>query len=219
MTDTALTTTPPARTEELEKAEKQLLAEQESVVAQGLSTFAEVGRALALINQNRLYREGYASFESYLAERWGISRSHGYRQIEAAEVVEVVSPNGDTKPASEGVARELVPLKDEPEAARKAWKESIDRFGPRPTAAQVRQVVRKDYPKPSAHNAPNALEVFGSSVGAPLQRAEVALVKFMKQREGKTTTKRIAEKAADYEKLVEAVRKRLHDIAISGPRA
>lgn len=72
------------------------LAELEEVVERGLSTFVEVGNALMEIRDARLYRATHPTFEAYCRERWGFSRSHGYRLIRAAELAEL-SPTGDIR--------------------------------------------------------------------------------------------------------------------------
>ncbi len=66
-----------------------------------------------------------------------MNRAHAYRQIDAAKVASTLSPLGDI--SSERVARELGSL--EPEAARAAWTVTVERHGPEPTAAEVREVV------------------------------------------------------------------------------
>ena len=63
-----------------------------------------------------------------------------YRFVQAARVVDALGP-GDQL-VTESVARELTPLLDEPESVRDAWAEAVWRSGPRPTAAQVREVVQ-----------------------------------------------------------------------------
>jgi len=103
-----------------------------------MRTVFEVGVALAEIRGARLYRETHPTFEAYLDGRWGMSRSYAYRQIDAARVVELVSPMGDT-PANERQARELVPLLDEPDVLRAAWSEAS--AGGSPTAEKVKMAV------------------------------------------------------------------------------
>jgi hypothetical protein len=99
------------------------LAECEAIIERGLATFVEVGKALLRIRDDRLYRETHSTFADYCKQRWGMSKSHAYRQIEAAEVVDVLSGDGEGPkmstrlgdvrhqigdiPASESVAREL----------------------------------------------------------------------------------------------------------------
>src|ERR1700746_2755386 len=80
------------------------LAELEGIVRTGLETYQEGGSALDEIHEHKLYRElKYKNFKTYLQERWGISRAHAYRLINAAKVAEM-SPTGD-KSANEHQAR------------------------------------------------------------------------------------------------------------------
>lgn len=116
------------------------LAGCEAVIERGLGTFVEVGEALLAIRNARLYRESHGTFEGYCRERWGMERAHAYRQIQSAEVAALVSPVGDIP--SERVARELAPLRDEPEQMREVWQEARAEAGERePTAAIVREKV------------------------------------------------------------------------------
>ena len=46
----------------------------------------EVGLALAEIRDLRLYRREYSGFAEYCREKWGWTRQHAYRLIEAAPV-------------------------------------------------------------------------------------------------------------------------------------
>lgn len=137
----------------------------EQTIERGLAGFVEVGQALEAIRDGKLYRETHGTFEEYLRERWGMSRSYGYRQIEAAQVAEVVSPNGDIPaPTTEAVARELAPLKGKPEQARQAWRETVEEHGPTPTASEARKVVEgkvkpRPKPKPAKPGRPSKREV------------------------------------------------------------
>jgi hypothetical protein len=101
---------------------------------------------------------GYASWADYCAAEFDMGKSQAYRLLDAGRVHEIVhSPRGDwtttssSRPAglnpspspSERVARELVPvLRKDPEQVEKVWGEVIELHGPKPTAAEVRQVVR-----------------------------------------------------------------------------
>jgi hypothetical protein len=67
----------------------------------------------------RLYRDRYATFEAYCRERWGFTRQRAFQLTEAAQVSGLLSTIVDTDtPAirNEAQARELVPLRDDPEA-------------------------------------------------------------------------------------------------------
>ena len=66
--------------------ESQRLVELEKTIARGKKTFVEVGLALAEIRDLRLYKREYGGFEEYCREKWGWSRQHAYRLIEAAPI-------------------------------------------------------------------------------------------------------------------------------------
>ena len=103
---------------------------------------ADVGAALAEIRDQRLYRAQYGTFEDYCQTRWGWGANYARKMITASEVQAQI---GTIVP--EGVTRELVPLRKEPERLQAAWQEAQERAEPTgkpPTAAIVRQVVRGD---------------------------------------------------------------------------
>jgi hypothetical protein len=64
-----------------------------------LATFVEVGHALLEIRENRLYRDGFTTFDDYCRDRWGFERTRAHRLIEAARVADAVLPMGNI-PAS-----------------------------------------------------------------------------------------------------------------------
>ena len=105
---------------ELTATEREDLGNLEAAVERGLGTFVEVGTALGLIRDRKLYRNDYSTFESYCQERWGLGRSQPYRYVDAAAVVKNLSPIGDIKPTIESQVRPLVALKDT-EQQREAW--------------------------------------------------------------------------------------------------
>lgn len=96
----------------LSKAEKDLRADCEAVIAAGLEEFFRVALALKAIHDGRLYRDRYRTFEEYARERWELHRATLYRRIRAAEVAESLSPTGDTL-RNEAQARELARLTPE----------------------------------------------------------------------------------------------------------
>ena len=127
---------------ELTTAEAHNLETLEGVVERGLATFVEVGRALAEIRDQRLYRASHGTFEEYCHDRWVLSRTRAYRLIDAAAVV---SPIGDIDPPqNEAQARELVPLLREDERALvEVWRELREQFGGDVTAERVKRLVGK----------------------------------------------------------------------------
>src|SRR5262245_4111251 len=98
--------------EPLNELEQTELAECEAVIERGQRTFVEVGQALMTIRDSRLYRETHASFESYVKERWQLSRDYANNIITSAKVTAVLSSAGDRQqPSSEWVARPLTTLR------------------------------------------------------------------------------------------------------------
>lgn len=83
------------------------LDQLEVIIERGQQTFIEVGRALMEIRDRRLYRETHATFEAYCGERWGWTRQHAYRHIDAAQVAGALSSTDD-KPGSVREARAML---------------------------------------------------------------------------------------------------------------
>lgn len=126
------------------------LAECEEVIERGLATFVEVGEALLEIRDSRLYRETHDTFEFYCRERWGFTDRRARQFMDAADIVAIAAvptETGTIVPLRESVARELVPLRAEPEELRDAWAEAVEQHGPQPTAAEVREVVEERKPR------------------------------------------------------------------------
>lgn len=80
-------------------------------------------QALLAIRRKRLYRDQYPTFGQYLCGRWAMGRAHGNRLCKWAEVVENLSPSGDTYPHRERHARPLYDLS--PEQQRLAWRRCL----------------------------------------------------------------------------------------------
>lgn len=125
--------------------ERVALAECEAVIERGFQTFYEVGLALQKVRDEELFRiAGYRSFRQYVEQRWTQGKSHAYRLIDAAEVVENLSPRGDRLPVDEKQVRPLVRL--EPEQQREAWKIAVDQSKTgSPTYREVNDVVRTQF--------------------------------------------------------------------------
>lgn len=120
--------------------EQHELERCEVVIKQGLETFLEVGQALMTIRDKRLYRLEFGTFEDYCRERWGMSRIHAHRMIEASEVVSNVLPMGNI-PRTERQARPLTKL--EPELQQKAWEQVVQESPDKITAKRVEEVVEQ----------------------------------------------------------------------------
>lgn len=130
----------------LDEDEADLLARHEATIRAGLDTFREVGRALLVIRDERLYRTTHGTFEDYCQDRWLLTRQHVNRLVQASEVVGILEPIGST-PTTESQARPLAPLRDDPAAVRSAWTRATDHAEAeqRPiTAAVVERAVRDE---------------------------------------------------------------------------
>jgi len=113
------------------------------------TVFAEQGRALREIRDHDLWRAGgYRGFVEYCELRWEWGTSHAYRLMDAADVVDRLSPNGGTEavdvdpPDNERQARELVPIKDDEPRLLKTWRALREEHGHTLTAEHVRDAVR-----------------------------------------------------------------------------
>ncbi|MBU0972642.1 MAG: hypothetical protein KKC20_18495 [Proteobacteria bacterium] len=73
----------------LSEPEKVRFEECEGIIKKGLNTFLEVGRALAEIRDNRLYREAYPgyTFERYCKNVWDLSKGYANQQIGGYQTV------------------------------------------------------------------------------------------------------------------------------------
>jgi hypothetical protein len=128
---------------DLTVSERARLEGLEAVIENGLRTFIEVGQALSGIREERLYRATHGTFEDYCRERWDFNDSRARQLIAGAETVTTVTGAGLPAPASERVARELMTLRQDPETLQATWQEAIERHGEKPTAEQVREIVRR----------------------------------------------------------------------------
>lgn len=134
------------------------LADHESVIERGLTTFIEVGNALLAIRDGRLYRESHSTFEDYCRERWGWERAHAYRLMTGAETAARLSPIGDIpQPTAETQVRPLtrLPAEDQPDA----WREAVEESGGNvPTQATVERIVRMRTPEAASEYDGDAFE-------------------------------------------------------------
>ena len=94
----------------------------EVVIKQGLETFIEVGQALMVIRDKRLYRVGYGTFEDYCQDKWGINKRYANRIVAASEIINNLGPIGPI-PTKETHARPLTNL--EPIIQKEVWKEVV----------------------------------------------------------------------------------------------
>ena len=124
---------------------------------------------------------GYSSWGTYYEAEFGQSDASAYRLLQSARVMDQL-PMGSPRPASERVARELVPVvRDHPERVPEVWANVIELHGSKPTAAQVREVVHQQdddlqhdvdlTPKPETVVAPDAATDYPYSMSPDKLRA------------------------------------------------
>jgi len=113
----------------LNERERSELAACEETIGRGFQSFVEVGLAMVRIRDERLYRQDYYDFDQYCRHRWGVSRIHAHRNIEAARVHEML-PIGN-KPANEAQVRPLTRIRTkngllDQRAIARVWQRVVD---------------------------------------------------------------------------------------------
>ena len=122
--------------------ESGVLEYYERIIETGVKTFVEVGHALTVIRDQRLYREHYATFDAYVRKRWDLERTYAHRIIEASEVVDRLLSAGNMVPVNEAQARPLASLP--PEQQAEVWQEAVQTAPPSGiTAKHVQETVKR----------------------------------------------------------------------------
>ena len=118
--------------------------------------FYQAGIALKELRDRRLYRSTHKTFKEYCQDRFGFTRSHPYRLIDAAIVIDnlvQMSPNGRQNnseserlggilPTNERQCRPLSKL--EPEKQREVWQQAIELNGGKvPSGKIVSELVSR----------------------------------------------------------------------------
>ena len=142
-------TTPAAAQSTARAADR--LKELESVIERGLSTFVEVGRALAVIRQERLFLATHSAFKAYVADRWGFGDQSAYARVYASQVADAITGSGAPLPA--GISQDAVKPADP--AAQPG--------GTRRGRAGVESVEQQ---RGDAHRPPSAGDVRAALTGA-----------------------------------------------------
>jgi len=120
------------------------LSKHEDVIAKNLTAFYEVGNALYIIREKRLYCElGYTSFGDYCRDRWDMARSRAYQMIASATIMDNLKLSTLVDmPTQETQVRHLSAIA--PELQPMAWElanEVSEGLGITPTQAIVKQSV------------------------------------------------------------------------------
>jgi hypothetical protein len=131
--------------ETLSEAETIELDSLEATVQRGLRAFWEIGQALRVLRDKRLYRQHYETFEDYCINRWEMSRRSAYYLIDAAAVYENVNHGSQILPANERQARPLTALT--PSEQQEVWEKAVSTApNGKITATHITNVV-KEYQK------------------------------------------------------------------------
>ena len=122
----------------MNKMSANRLIQLENVIETNQRKLYQIGKALKQIRDERIFRDLlFDHFETYVKDRWDMARSHAYRLIEAANVIDNLSPIGDgILPENESQARVLVRFKKDDQ--RKIWRAFIS-SGMALTAANIRK--------------------------------------------------------------------------------
>ena len=112
--------------EKLDANEKRELKKLVGIVRVGVDAFMEAGKALSIIREKRLYREGFNTFEDFCREEFKMSRIHASRLIGAFNVVKSLN-EAKQLPTSERVARELASVPEE--IRNKVWDRAQEMAG------------------------------------------------------------------------------------------
>jgi hypothetical protein len=152
--ETTLTITATVQLEELTEDEEQ---ERHRLELKVERAFVEAGTALRQLRDERLYRSTHKTFEEYCRDRFGFSRAHPYRLIDAAKVVENLSaineqnnlsPNGrQILPTNERQVRDLVELDSNEQFS--VWQQAVDESGGKvPSGRIVKGIIDRLKEKP-----------------------------------------------------------------------
>ena len=132
--------------ETLTAVERTEWIEKRDTVRRGKAVFYEVGQALLVIREKRLYREEYFTWDDFCDAELGRSRRYADNMIESAQAVKnlgAIAPEFSTIPTTESQARELVGL--QPQQQCEVWQAAVETApGGKVTAAHIRSLVARN---------------------------------------------------------------------------
>ena len=122
--------------EPLSRAERERKSRLEVIVEEGISGTAAMALALESLGREKLWREDYESAEDYIERRFGISKAHYYRLIQAGVISEAIGVK-----LTEYQARALAG--HVPETQQAAVAAAQEQTGePSPSASALRQALK-----------------------------------------------------------------------------
>lgn len=124
------------------------LEENEAIIEAGLKSFVEMGEALKEIRNNKQYEKRYGTgvgWDSYLRQRWGMSKQRASELILSSEAVAGLKRSGmpDVLPINERQVNELRKASEaqQPAVWVAAVKEAESKGREQPTAKEVSNIV------------------------------------------------------------------------------
>jgi hypothetical protein len=146
---------PAVKIERLNNQESALLFDCEKVIGKGLETFIEVGIALNVVRERKLYKHKYTTFAEYCKDRWDMTARRARQICAASDVVaNLIDPailsqakpvlgskpkSPPVLPSTESQAR---PLSCLPAAEqREVWGKAVEKTNGHPTAKAVQEVI------------------------------------------------------------------------------
>jgi hypothetical protein len=141
------------KAEKLTDQEKRELQTHETTIEKGVSAYWEIGEALIKINNDRLYKEKYYTFQEYCVKRWSFGRSYAHRIMQAAKTYSTLLTIGNKDvvlPSCESQIRPLVKLK--PHQVKVVWNNVVT-AGEKPVTAAIveAEVAKLKTPKEPKH--------------------------------------------------------------------
>jgi len=145
----------------LSVVERRSLESLEKVIESGVESFLATGSAMKEIRDQRLYREGHRTFESYLKTKWGFDRSYAHRLIDASDVKKDLLPMGNKNPkvgeiTTERQLRELASVPHE--SLEDVIEKASEIAGDAPLTAKVLKEAREQVLEPEKLEEPTAEE-------------------------------------------------------------
>lgn len=120
----------PQESDDLQQQVHTELLHWETIIADRLQAFFEVGIALATIRDKRLYRLEFDTFDDYCASRWDFSRQRASQVIVSGQVAANLKQlAGDTLqvfPQNERQARTIAKYSQEPAAQLELWQTALE---------------------------------------------------------------------------------------------
>jgi hypothetical protein len=129
----------------LTEPQRRKLNDLESIIEKGLTTFVEVGAALAIIREQKLYTGAYSTFEAYCRAKWDWTERRARQLIASSEVVTSMGDTGKILPPTK--ESHAVAMADVPAEKRAGvWTKAVKESGGKPKAKDVRRAAAPHKP-------------------------------------------------------------------------